>query len=249
MIVVLGDGVPGDASHALARGLRQLGEEVVLGARVTDGPEADDIVAIRCAMSSGHEVAEFLARVEAAAHPVHAVVLVSTGVTAPAPGELAALDADQWEEGVEAPLQRTLACFQGSYRRLRGRGGCLVVLVPTMALVGAAGGAPWAAVAEAQRAMAKSAGRSWGHEGITVNCLAVPASLLAAAPSAEDTATSGGSGGGTGLDRPGLPPPSLERSPTMDTEVAPVVASLAARAWAGVTGATIAVDGGIWMTP
>jgi hypothetical protein len=35
----------------------------------------------------------------------------------------------------------------------------------------------------------------------------------------------------------------------MASSVAPVVASLVAGGWTSVTGATIAVDGGVWMTP
>lgn len=247
MIVVLGDGVAGDPSPVLARGLRRLGEVVVLAALDPHPSGAGDVAALRCSMSSGDEVAGVLARAEDAAGPLHAVVLASAGAAATALGELAGLDPAEWTERVETPLRRTLACFQGAYRRLRGRGGGLVVLVPTLSLVGAAGLAPWAAVAEAQRALAKSAGRAWGGEGITVNCLALPGAVLRSRPGPEDPVVD--QAGERGPDRPGLPPPSLTGPPDFESTVAPVVAALATPGWAGVTGATIAVDGGVWMTP
>jgi len=248
VIVVLGEGAAGDGSRSLALALRRLGEAVALGALDPRAPKSDDFVTLPCTMASGDGVADLLDRAQTDGDPVHAVVLASVGVPTTEHGELAALDPTQWADRVEIPLRRTLACFQGSHRRLRARGGCLLVLVPTLSLVGAAGMAPWAAVAEAQRALAKSAGRAWGHEGITVNCVAVPAALLVTALRAPG-AVAGGVPGTAGPDRPGLPPPSLDRSPSWESDIAPVVASLAAPGWTGVTGATIAVDGGVWMTP
>jgi NAD(P)-dependent dehydrogenase (short-subunit alcohol dehydrogenase family) len=101
--------------------------------------------------------------------------------------------------------------------------------------VGASGLVPWATVAEGQRSLAKAAARAWGREGIRVNSVAVPAGLLAPAT--------------TGLDRPGQPPPSLSEIPDLPGPVASVVASFVSGPWSAVTGATLAVDGGVWMTP
>ncbi len=241
MIVVLGEGAADDPAPALAVGLRRLGEPVVLGAPDTGAPDtgaprADGLITVPCAMASADEVAQALARAQEAAGPIHAVVLVSAGAVATVKGELTALEAAEWSERVEKPLRRTLACLQGSHRHLRVHGGSLLILLPTLSLVGSAGFAPWAAVAEAQRALAKSAARAWGPERVTVNCVAVSGELLT-------------SNGAISPDRPGLPPLSLATRPDMETDVAAVVASLVTRAWAGVTGATVAVDGGVWMTP
>jgi 3-oxoacyl-[acyl-carrier protein] reductase len=191
--------------------------------------------------------AEVRSALEAVARRVgalDAVVVVSVGSESTHRGALAALDADAWKDRVELPLARTLGCFQGAFTSLRTGGGTLVLLVPTLSLHGTAGFVGWAAVTEGQRALAKAAARAWGHDGVTVNCVAVPAALLAV-PSSE-----GGRGETSAgpLDRPGLPTPALA-SPGMRGEVAAVVHTLLSSAMRSVTGATVGVDGGVWMTP
>jgi NAD(P)-dependent dehydrogenase (short-subunit alcohol dehydrogenase family) len=234
VIVVFGhDERDADSGAApLASGLRDIGETVVLAPLST----------------SADVVADVLAAAEEQAGPLDAVVLSSAGAATTEQGDLAGLDPVQWRDRVETPLERSLACFQGAHRRLRPRGGCLVVLVPTLSLVGAAGFVTWAAVAEGQRSLAKAAARAWGSEGIRVNCVAVPGALLSSpfGHHAEDGGRPGPED--RGLDRPGLPAPALP-GPALRAQIAPVVASLVGGSWRAVTGATIAVDGGVWMTP
>lgn len=219
MIVVLADEIgEQDPAGLLCGGLGAAGQPAVVGPL---GTTAD-------------EVSQALAAIGDDAGAVSAVVLLSAG-PAGGGGDLARLSPEQWRQRVEHPLQQTMACFQGAYRSLRVEGGSLVLLVPTLALVGAAGFVPWATVAEGQRSLAKAAARAWGAEGITVNVVAVPGHLLSPPT--------------TGGDRPGQPLPALDTSPQMDGQVAGVVASLLSPAWAGVTGATVAVDAGVWMTP
>lgn len=227
MIVVLADGGGDNATgRALGAGLRSMGVEVVVGPL---GTSADEVAAV-------------LVAAENDGGPVQAVVLASAGVSATDHGELAGLDTTQWRQRVELPLRRTVACFQGAHRRLANAGGCLVVLVPTLALVGASGYGPWTTVAEGQRSLAKSAARAWGGQGITVNCVAVPATLLR-------SSATGAESGAADPDRPGQPPPALAPSPDLEGRVAALVASLVTGPWRAVTGATIAVDAGVWMTP
>lgn len=247
VIFVLGDGVgEDDAARSLGVGLGDQGETVVLGALdpgASDGAHrqspGDGPPTVACAATSGDEVAAALATAEDVSGPLGAVVLVSAGQEAAVAGDLAGLGPAQWRQRVEVPLARTLACFQGAHRRLRTGGGCLVVLVPTLALVGSSGFAPWAAVAEGQRSLAKAAARAWGREGIRVVCVAVPGALLGSTTPP----------GHAGPDRPGQPGPALARSPDLRGAVAPVVASLVSDRWTAVTGVTVAVDGGVWMTP
>jgi NAD(P)-dependent dehydrogenase (short-subunit alcohol dehydrogenase family) len=81
--------------------------------------------------------------------------------------------------------------------------------------------------------MVKAAARTWGSAGVTVNTVLVPADLIA----------------GTSLDRSGLQPPALGGSVDIAANVTDVVATLVSGSLDGVTGQTIAVDGGVWMTP
>jgi len=145
---------------------------------------------------------------------------------------LADIDAATWDRRGEAPLRVALACAQAAFDRLRDQGGRLVFVTPTVALTGAAGLVPYVAALEGIRALAKSAARQWGGHDITVNCVAPPVGLVA-----------------PGVADPGVEDPALGRPPDGRADIAPVVALLAAGAAHFVTGATVAVDGGVVMAP
>jgi 3-oxoacyl-[acyl-carrier protein] reductase len=152
------------------------------------------------------------------------------------PRRLESIDPSQWQSLAEQPLREFIEFMQFAHRALRDRGGKLIVVVPTIAMTGAAGLAPWAAVADAQRALVKSAARVWGGAGITVNCVAVPAALLADGSGGDDLSR-------PDLQQSALPDPDLRRS------VAGAIAVLVSSDAAAMTGATVSVDGGRWMNP
>ena len=137
-------------------------------------------------------------------------------------GELVTLDADEWVRATEDPMRRALHVLQAAHGCLRDSGGRIVVLLPSSVMTGAPGAAGWAAAAEGYRALAKAAARAWGAEGIAVQCVLVPA----------------------GAERPGLQPPALAETP----QLAPVLAAMLDERLDAVTGLTLAVDGGVWMT-
>jgi NAD(P)-dependent dehydrogenase (short-subunit alcohol dehydrogenase family) len=137
-----------------------------------------------------------------------------------------------WDRRCEAELRTALVCAQAAFSVLRFRGGRLVLLTPTIGITGAAGLVPYASVVEGRRALAKSAARQWGGHGITVNCVAPPVSLVR-----------------EGALDPAVEAPALGRAPTGREDVAPVVAMLLADPAHFVTGATVAVDGGVVMAP
>jgi 3-oxoacyl-[acyl-carrier protein] reductase len=139
----------------------------------------------------------------------------------PATGDLVGLDADGWLEAAEVPMRRALHVLQAAHRSLRG-GGRIVVLLPSLVMTGAAGVAASAAAAEGYRSLAKAAARAWGADSIAIQCLLVP----------------------VGTNRPGLQPPALNTVP----ELAPVLTALLDERLDALTGQTIAVDGGVWMT-
>ena len=147
---------------------------------------------------------------------------------APAAGEPRALadhDDASWKAACDDVLRSTRGCLQAASRHFGDRGGRAVVVIDTVAMVGTAGRTASAAAAEGQRALVKSAAKQWGGRGITVNCVAVAGG--AAAPS--------------------LAAPALGRPADPAADVAPVVAFLLSGASRFVTGATLTLDGGVWM--
>lgn len=157
-----------------------------------------------------------------------------------APTDIADLPADEWVRLGQQPLRDFFQWCQAVSGVLGpdgSRPARVIVLVPSMALAGSPGLVAWTMAVEGQRSLAKALARAWGTRGITVNTIAVPAAVL----------TGHGADQPAPLDRPGLQPLSLPALPTLRDEVAGVLASLLEPAWAAVTGATLAVDGGQWM--
>ncbi len=227
--------VPGGPTVAV------VGADTAAGVELAAGLGDLGVAVVPVAISSLASRDEFHAALGATARrgaSLDGVVMASVGDDPARAASVADLDADAWRVRVEIPLHRTLVCFQGVFDALCGVGGALVLVVPTLSLVGAAGFGPWSAVTEGQRALAKAAARAWGHRAVTVNCVAVPATLLA--PRGEDF--------GMPPDRPGQPAPALE-PPDLRTDVASVIRTLLSPSWRSVTGATVGVDGGVWMAP
>lgn len=249
-------GLPGPA-WPLAEGLASLGLAVAVVPVVADGgaPASRSRAAVPAARpgSAGPRVAPAWDGTDRAAlaaalgaagrpgeDPVSTVVWAHAPAVVTAPAPLAELGEERWAAAAERPLSDFRTFLQGSFAHLAGRRGAIVALVPSSALTGgAAGYVPWAALAEGQRALVRIAARGWGHRGIRVNTVAVTPDLLAGAAVASP---------GRPRLRPGLRPAALG-APGMRDEVAAVVASLAGPDWRGVTGATVGVDGGVWMAP
>jgi NAD(P)-dependent dehydrogenase (short-subunit alcohol dehydrogenase family) len=158
-------------------------------------------------------------------------------VWAPAPGSAASpnpltdYDAAGWDAVAAQPIRDAIATFQAAGDTLE-RGGALVAVLPTLSSRGSAGLTGWSTAAEGVRSLVKVTAREYGSRQITVNAVTLPAATLAG--------TEGS------LDRPGLPAASLP-IPADAGEVSAIIAALASPPWTAVTGATIAVDGGVWM--
>ena len=160
--------------------------------------------------------------------PIDALVHVPD-LAAAATREFAELDDAAWDVRGEAVLRDALHACQSAYAAMKGRGGRIVVVTPTVALVGGEGRAPFAMACEGIRTMAKVAARQWGAEGITANCVA---------PSLDTF--------GIEHDSRGTVAPALGRTPGI-ADLARVVAALLRDAGTAVTGVTIPVDGGVVM--
>lgn len=145
---------------------------------------------------------------------------------------LASTDRAMWKTRAERPLHEAFAFHQAATRFLQADGGRILVVLPTTGLSGAPGGVALATACEGERSLVKAQARVVGAHNITVNCIAAAPELLAA-PAA--------------LERGGLPSRSI---PTPDLEqLAHLIVAMCGPAFSGITGQTIALDGGRWMAP
>jgi 3-oxoacyl-[acyl-carrier protein] reductase len=215
-------------ARALATALIDRGAAVV-----TIGPDAGGEHALGCDTSSAEQVQDCLGTAEAALGGQPAMIRLGIGSAQPTGGELTSMSQAEWVARAEEPLREALAFHQAAQRFLADRPGRIIVIVPTVGLSGAPGFVPWATTAEADRSLVKAQARVSGDRDVTINCVAVASMLLAG--TADDP------------DRSGLPPYALPRPDI--AQVADVVLSLLSPAFTGVTGQTIAVDGGRWMAP
>jgi 3-oxoacyl-[acyl-carrier protein] reductase len=159
------------------------------------------------------------------------IPVVDPGGLTPMP--LAEMDEAEWIRRCEAPLGAVRTALQEAHAVLTERGGGrIVLLVPTISMIGAADFAAFSAVGEGARSLAKAAARGWGAQGITVNCLALTQEQLA--PGIEGTVTE------TRV------PPALA-TPDLENDVAGFIATLAVGP-AVVTGTTMMLDGGNLMS-
>jgi 3-oxoacyl-[acyl-carrier protein] reductase len=95
----------------------------------------------------------------------------------PQPANAATLSGEDWHRLVDESMWRTLTALQQARARFAA-GGRIVVVVPTIGMAGAAGLVAYTAAIEGIRAMVKSAARQWASQGIGVNLVAVPLSML-----------------------------------------------------------------------
>lgn len=148
---------------------------------------------------------------------------------------LADVDDAEWDLAAEAPIREAMAVLQRAYSTMAGRGGSIVVVVPSIALTGGPGLAPFAAAAEGIRLLMKSAARQWGQRGIRVNAVALPVAAWAVEQPDEHVLPS--------KFGPSLPEADLLR------DASDAIALLADERARGITGATIIVDAGTLMVP
>lgn len=213
---------------ALSAGLEAQGAKVAL---IGDA-EADGFA------SRGAVDAAF-ANAAARLGPPDLVVHAAAAPTALKTASLDKLGADQFHAASDRPLRATLYAFQAAHGQMAGRGGAIVVLGPALSLVGAKGLVPLTTAAEGQRSLVKSAARQWGALGIRVNWVGTANHLYAAELA----------GKAPEVPELGPPPCPLGQAPELADGVAPALAFLGSAAGRGITGATINLDGGDWMTP
>jgi 3-oxoacyl-[acyl-carrier protein] reductase len=144
------------------------------------------------------------------------------------------VDDERWQAVWEGAMRTTLFVLQAAFAQMKGRGGRIVLVTPTVSMSGAEQLVPYTVAVEGQRLMAKSAARQWGPDGITVNCLA---------PAPEHVPI------GVSSMSVSLSPPALGGPGDVISDLGPVAAWLASDAAHFLTGATVSADGGVWMAP
>ena len=191
-----------------------------------------DAVGDAIARGLGHLGASVARHVAETPGAVDLVVIPVTDPGGLTPTPLAEMDEAEWIRRCEAPLGAVRVALQEAHALLSRRGGRIVLLVPTIAMIGAADFAAYSAVGEGARSLAKAAARGWGSLGITINCLALTQEQLAPGMEGQVTET--------------RVPPAL-KTPDLETDVASFIATLVLGP-AVVTGTTMMLDGGNHMS-
>lgn len=158
------------------------------------------------------------------------VVIVAGSGARPTP--LTSLDEFEWRRLTGQPMRHTLTALQRSHASMSGRGGRIVLIVPTIGMSGAANLVPYTTAIEGIRAMAKSAARQWAP-GIVVNMIAVPASLFAPTLSATSHLTT----------------PAVRDDRGLIKTIVETTKFLLSIEITHLAGATIVADGGSVMSP
>jgi len=222
-VLVAAGGMP--LGRKLAQGLTRHGARVVeIRAAFNDRAQAEAVIGDAAGELGGVDLL------------VHATA-TPQALTAQAVEHLSRAD---WDAAVHRSVLATLFCLQAAHAQLRDRGGAVVVVGPSTALVGAAGLVPLMTLAEAQRTLVKSAARQWGGQGMRLNWVGIAAAQYDAAL-ADSTLPQ--------TPELGPPPPALRRVPEAQADVADVIAWLGSEGARAVTGASFNLDGGDWMVP
>lgn len=152
------------------------------------------------------------------------------------PAPVAEMTADDWAAACDDPLEAAIRLARGAHRHLAERQGAIVFCVPLVGAAGAANLVALAGLAEGLRILSRSLARSWGSDQIRAHAVTLhPSRFLAPEHAA------------AAVDATALHDPALGRLPSA-AEIGAVIDALAdGRTTAGLTGASLVMDGGTWM--
>jgi NAD(P)-dependent dehydrogenase (short-subunit alcohol dehydrogenase family) len=146
------------------------------------------------------------------------------------------LSVADWQAAADEPLEAAVRLARGAHLPLAEAGGTIVFLVPLMASAGGAGFTAMATAAEGIRVLAKSLAKTWGVDGIRAHAITLdPSAFLSPADAA------GMAEANSLHDMP------LGHVPDVESEVVRVVEALTGDDLTALTGASLVVDGGLWM--
>lgn len=161
------------------------------------------------------------------------VAIVVGADPAPAPAALTDTPPGAWREQCDEVLLSAMTALQRARESVAECGGRLVVITPTVGMSGSPSLVPYTTAIEGVRALAKSAARQWGRQGIRLNLVAAPMSLIAPDVTVSSHLT---------------PPAVRDTDALLPTLIASVRFLLGTDAPA-LSGTTIVADGGSVMVP
>ncbi|HYN32152.1 MAG TPA: 3-oxoacyl-ACP reductase FabG [Ilumatobacteraceae bacterium] len=217
---------------ACARRFQALGDRVAV--TYNSSPPPDGLFGVKCDVTSTDEVDAAFTAIEEHFGGTVEVVVSNAGITRD--GLLLRMSEDDFAAVVDANLTGAFRIVKRASRgMLKARSGRIVLVSSVVALLGSAGQANYAASKAGLVGFARSVARELGSRSITVN-------VVAPGPVATDMTAA--LGDDRLADLTSLVP--LQRMAEPD-EIAGVVAFLASADAAYITGAVIAVDGGLGM--
>ena len=152
------------------------------------------------------------------------------------PARVEEMSEEDWAAACDNPLEAAIRVARGAHRHLAARRGTIVVCVPLVGAAGAASLVALAGLAEGLRLLARSLARSWGADGIRAHAVTLHPSMFLSPVHAA-----------AAVEANALHDPALGRLPAA-AEIAAVIEALAdGRVTAGLTGASLVMDGGTWM--
>ena len=204
----------------------------------TIGARGGSATWVRCDVTRPADVE---AAVEAARgrHGLHAMVHNATSRRSSEPTRLEDVDAATWEDHAAVSLRGAYHCARAALPELREHGGRFILMTSPAGMEGSTMLPVYGVVKAGLRGFAKSLAREWAPLGVTVTVLSPLAETPAMTAAAEQD--------------PGLRARLARRVPLgrlgdPEHDIGPVVVFLAGDGARYVTGQTLAVDGGRFMT-
>lgn len=222
-------------AHVIVASRNENGREVVAEIEARGGVATWS----RCDVADASSVEGTIAMAVERADGLHAVVHNATSNRSSEPHRLEDVTKELWEEHASVSLRGAYHCARSALPHLRRTRGTLLVMTSPAGVEGSATLPLYATVKGALRGFAKSLAREWAPLGVTVNVV----SPLAFSPAmvnaiAEDPDMEGRLNRRVPLGRVGDP----------ETDVGRAVAFLVGPNAAYITGQTIGIDGGHFMS-
>lgn len=217
---------------AIARGLREAGHDVIVGSRSGEAPEG--LAAVAMDVTSTESVDAAVDRIEAEHGPV-GVLVANAGITRDT--LLVRLDDADLEAVIQANLVGAIRCARRVARgMIKAREGRIIFLSSVVWALGSAGQVNYAAAKAGLIGAGRSLARELGSRGITTNVIApgfIDTDMTRALDAAQREAMAAG-----------IPLARLGES----DDIAAATVFLASRAGGYITGQTLHVNGGLYLS-